>query len=83
MGSLTGVIYWLSVFGLDTIKTRVMVDLASPNKPMASFLDCFNALRRERGSLRLVFFGPGLSAALIRAVPVNAVMLGGEKMSPK
>ncbi len=103
MGATTGLFYWLCVFGLDTIKTRVMVDLSSQNPSFPTLWGCFkslkqgfffffffffffkdcllftfsNTIEQERGSLRRVFFGPGLSAALIRAAPVNAVMLGG------
>ncbi len=77
MGAATGIIYWLSVFGLDTVKTRIMVDLAQEKRQFSSIWDCYRQLKAERGgSVRRVLFGPGLSAALIRAGPVNAVMLG-------
>ncbi len=36
LGAVTGIVYWLSVFGLDTVKTRVMVDLAQ-EKPVSWF----------------------------------------------
>jgi hypothetical protein len=77
LGAVTGVVYWLSVFGLDTVKTRLMVDLAQEKPAFTSIWDCIQKLRVERGgSPWRVMFGPGLSAALIRAGPVNAVMLG-------
>ena len=76
VGGLTGLVYWLSIFGLDSLKTRVMADAARPTPQFSSIRQCYLALKQERGSLRRVLFGPGLSAALVRAVPVNAVMLG-------
>jgi hypothetical protein len=76
MGAVTGMIYWLGVFGMDTIKTRIMVDLASEKPVYWTIANCTAAVRKERGSWRRVFFGPGISAALMRAAPVNAVMLG-------
>lgn len=56
----------------------MFLDLHGLFRRFSGVWDCFQSLKKERGSLRLVFFGPGLSAALIRAAPVNAVMLGGE-----
>jgi hypothetical protein len=37
LGAATGIVYWLSVFGLDTIKTRLMVDLAQEKPVSDSF----------------------------------------------
>jgi hypothetical protein len=39
LGAATGIVYWLSVFGLDTIKTRLMVDLAQEKPVSDSIFD--------------------------------------------
>lgn len=72
LGGLTGVFYWCSIFGLDTIKTRVLVDCLNPTPTYRGVVHCAREIYRQ-GGIRPFYCG--LSAAIFRGFPVNAVML--------
>lgn len=77
IGGVTGVLYWFSVFGLDTLKTRIMQDTVEAEPKFKSIGQCYRAVMEERnGKISRLIMGPGLTAALLRAFPTNAVMLG-------
>lgn len=80
-GGLAGCISWLSIFPLDTIKTRIQANglqetdclLTTPGNERAhmGMRVCALDIYQERG---LTGFFSGLSAAMLRAFIVNAVI---------
>ena len=87
IGGLTGIVYWTSIFGLDTVKTQIMKDTIEKTPRFRSVRHCLSTILKERnGKWSRLMFGPGISAALLRSFPVNAIMLGsyaylGRKMN--
>eukprot|EP00128_Syssomonas_multiformis_P014277 Colp12_sorted_trinity150504_noHs@10216 len=67
-GGLAGVIYWITQFPIDAVKTRLQTDSLS-NPRYKGTLDCLRVTLREEG-LRGLF--RGLSPCLVRAFPANA-----------
>jgi solute carrier family 25 carnitine/acylcarnitine transporter 20/29 len=65
-GGMAGIAAWLPCFPQDVMKSRIQ----RTDKPLR-IRDCFRAVWREGNGVKA--FYRGLSAALVRAVPANAV----------
>lgn len=72
VGGVTGVAYWGAIYGMDTIKSRLMQDTANKLPRYGSISQCVRETIQERGFVGLY---RGVTICLIRAFPVNAVML--------
>ena len=68
-GGLAGVGYWIVIFPLDLVKSRIQVDDIKNPKYKGVF-DCIKQSYKEGG---IKTFYKGLSPSLFRAFPANAV----------
>jgi len=69
-GSIAGILFWVSVFPVDVVKTRIQTD--SLDKPQyKGIVDCFKQTYRSNG---LQGFFRGFLPCMLRAIPVNGVV---------
>lgn len=68
-GGIAGLVYWLAVFPIDTVKSVMQADTLQ-NPKYRGVIDCCEKLYREQGVKR---FYQGISPTLIRAFPANAI----------
>jgi solute carrier family 25 (mitochondrial carnitine/acylcarnitine transporter), member 20/29 len=72
-GATAGVIYWVSTYPVDVVKSALMTDaLKKSERKYAGFGDAVGKLWAEGGVKR---FFRGFTPCVIRAVPANGVML--------
>jgi solute carrier family 25 carnitine/acylcarnitine transporter 20/29 len=72
-GGFGGILYWLSIYPVDVIKSAMMTDSIIPSeRKYPSALSAMKSLWREGGVSR---FYKGFSPCLLRAAPANGVML--------
>lgn len=72
-GAIAGMLCWTSVFPLDVVQSRVIGEAKyGPARQYPGAISAFRTLYRQEG---LSAFSRGYSAVLIRAGPVNAVLL--------
>jgi len=69
-GGLAGMLFWIAIFPLDVVKTRLQTDsLISSQRKYKSLWDCCVKTYRNEGVLA---FYKGFKPCLIRAFPTNA-----------
>lgn len=69
-GSVAGILFWLSIFPVDVVKTRIQTD--SLDKPLyKGIVDCFKKTYHSNG---LPGFFKGFLPCMLRAIPVNGVV---------
>ena len=67
-GAFAGVCFWLSVFPMDIVKTKIQIDnFVAPQ--YKSTMDCVRQMYRGQG---FAGFWRGLTPCVLRAVPVNS-----------
>eukprot|EP01091_Cochliopodium_minus_P003711 TRINITY_DN13688_c0_g1_i1.p1 TRINITY_DN13688_c0_g1~~TRINITY_DN13688_c0_g1_i1.p1 ORF type:complete len:291 (-),score=65.13 TRINITY_DN13688_c0_g1_i1:47-919(-) len=71
-GGLTGVFTWFAIFPFDVMRTKLMNDAYAEKRKYTGFFDCLSKNLKNEGPK---FLYRGLTVTLIRAFPVNAVML--------
>lgn len=73
-GSVAGILFWVSIYPLDVIKTAMMTDsMVKGERKYPTMMQTTKLLWQEGGPRR---FLKGLTPCLIRAAPANAAMLG-------
>lgn len=69
-GGMAGVVFWLSCYPMDLIKSRIQTDHPDPSqRRYRGVLDCVRQIHATEGYRG---FWRGFSACLVRAFPVNA-----------
>lgn len=69
-GGISGVVFWLFSYPMDSIKSRMQTDHPDPHlRKYKGFLDCGRKIYAAEGWRG---FWKGFSACLVRAFPVNA-----------
>lgn len=71
-GGTTGMLYWAGIYALDVVKTRMVQDTLAPVPRYRGLWHCLRETVRESGVRGLY---RGLGVAVVRGIPVNAVML--------
>ncbi|EGR30272.1 mitochondrial carrier protein, putative [Ichthyophthirius multifiliis] len=66
-GAVSGLIFWISVFPIDTLKSRIQSD-DMQNPLFKNFLDCFKKTVNKEGFGALF---KGINVCIIRSLPAN------------
>lgn len=76
-GGVAGIFFWLSIYPLDSIKSRLQSD-SFTNPMYKNTVDCFKKSVKNEGYGCLL---KGLTPCLLRAFPVNAAVMCGFELT--
>ncbi|CCH58986.1 hypothetical protein TBLA_0B01430 [Henningerozyma blattae CBS 6284] len=78
-GGSAGMMMWLTVFPIDTIKTKIQASSEGVNGKKLTMLSATKDIYKLRGGIKGFF--PGLAPALLRSFPANAATFLGVELT--
>jgi len=78
-GGIGGMMYWITCYPLDVIKSKMQTDAANPaERKYRSVVDCVSQTIRAEG---LRGFARGFAPCLVRSFPANATCFFGYELT--